>query len=104
MSEKSLLNVLLISIVLCAGTALSGMAQPLTADAGPSSAQVCEGDGLVLGGDPSACGGTGFYSISWTSNPPGFSSQASQRVVTPVEDTDYILTVMDSNGDIEIDV
>ncbi|MDV3309695.1 MAG: PKD domain-containing protein [Cyclobacteriaceae bacterium] len=104
MSEKSLLNALLISIVLCAGTALSGMAQPLTADAGPSSAQVCEGDGLVLGGDPSAYGGTGFYSISWTSNPPGFTSQASNPVVTPDEDTDYILTVMDSNGDIDIDV
>lgn len=104
MSEKSLLNILLISIALCTGTALSGIAQPLTADAGPPSEQVCEGDGLVLGGDPSASGGTGFYSISWTSNPPGFTSQASNPVVTPTEDTDYILTVVDSDGTIDIDM
>ncbi|HEX7015038.1 MAG TPA: hypothetical protein VF191_05960, partial [Cyclobacteriaceae bacterium] len=104
MREKSLLNILLVFLAVYAGTALSVRAQALTADAGPPSAEVCEGDGLVLGGDPSASGGTGFYSISWTSNPAGFTSQASNPVVTPTEDTDYILTVVDSDGDIDIDV
>jgi hypothetical protein len=80
------------------------MAQALTADAGPPTAQVCEGDGLVLGGEPSASGGSGFYSISWTSDPPGFTSQESNPVVTPTEDTDYILTVVDSDGGVDFDM
>lgn len=104
MREKSLLNILLVFLAVYSGTALSVRAQAVMADAGPPSAEVCEGDGLVLGGDPSASGGTGFYSISWTSNPAGFTSQASNPVVTPTEDTDYILTVVDSDGDIDIDV
>jgi PKD repeat protein len=103
MREKSLLNVLLLSVALCAITAMSSMAQPVVADAGPSTAEVCEGDGLVLGGSPTASGGTGYYSIVWASNPPGFFSQASNPVVTPTENTTYIVTVTDSDGDTDID-
>lgn len=104
MGKKSLLNIILLTSILCTGPALHSMAQALEADAGPSNVQVCEGDGLVLGGDPTASGGTGYYSIYWTSDPAGFTSTASNPVVTPTEDTDYVLTVMDSDGAIDIDI
>jgi PKD repeat protein len=103
MREKFLLNILLLSIALCTVAAISSVAQPVVADAGPPTAEVCEGDGLVLGGSPTASGGTGYYSIIWTSNPPGFFSQASNPVVTPEENTVYMVTVTDSDGETDID-
>ena len=54
MREKFLLNILLLSIALCTVAAISSVAQPVVADAGPPTAEVCEGDGLVLGGSPTA--------------------------------------------------
>jgi len=44
---------------LCLIAASVSQAQPV-ADAGPPMAEVCEGDGFVLGGDPTASGGSGF--------------------------------------------
>lgn len=91
------------SAALCLIAASVSQAQPV-ADAGPPMAEVCEGDGFVLGGDPTASGGSGFYMISWSSNPAGFSSSASNPVVTPAENTVYTVTVLDSDGGFDIDV
>ena len=40
-----------------------------------------------------AVGGTGVYSYSWTSNPPGFTSNLQNPVVTPSQTTIYTATV-----------
>lgn len=104
MSVQTFIRNFTLLLALGLGIAFVGKAQPLTADAGPNSAEVCDGDGIVLGGNPTATGGTGFYSISWTSTPAGFTSYASNPVVNPTEDTDYIVTIVDSNGDIDIDI
>lgn len=103
MSIQTFFRAFPLLLALCVGVVFASRAQ-LTADAGPNSAEVCEGDGIVLGGDPTASGGTGYYSIAWSSNPGGFTSSASNPVVNPTVDTDYIVTIMDSNGDIDFDV
>lgn len=104
MSVQTLTRNFNLMLALSLGIAFAGQAQQLTADAGPNSVEVCDGDGIVLGGNPTATGGTGFYSISWTSNPAGFTSYASNPVVNPTEDTNYIVTIVDSNNDVDIDV
>jgi len=40
-------------------------------------------------------GGTGTYTYSWTSSPPGFTSSAASPVVSPMETTSYFVTVSD---------
>ncbi len=75
----------------------------ILADAGPATADVCSGDGMVLGGSPAVSGGTGFYMVSWTSSPPGFTSTATNPLVTPTVTTTYTITVTDSNGDSDTD-
>lgn len=104
MSAQIFIRNLSLLLALCLGIIFAAQAQPVTANAGPNNAEVCDGDGIVLGGQPTASGGTGFYSISWTSNPAGFTSDASNPVVNPDEDTDYIVTVTDSDGGVDIDV
>ena len=75
----------------------------LAVNAGPATAVICDGDEFMLGGSPTALGGSGFYNISWTSSPPGFTSSASNPVVTPSVTTIYTVTVEDSDGNIEND-
>ncbi len=54
---------------------------------------ICEGESSQLNG--SAVGGSGNYSYSWTSDPPGFTSTDPDPIVSPVVTTDYILEVYD---------
>ncbi|MFZ2906349.1 MAG: autotransporter-associated beta strand repeat-containing protein, partial [Cyclobacteriaceae bacterium] len=71
-----------------------------TADAGPASVTICDGQTTVLGGSPSATGGSGSYTYSWSpatglsstsvSNPTFSSSGAVSQL--------YTLTVTDGNG------
>ena len=103
MSAQTFIRNFTLLLAFCLVITFAGHAQ-VVADAGPNNAEVCEGDGIVLGGEPTASGGSGFYSISWTSNPGGFSSNDSNPVVNPEEDTDYIVTVTDSDMNIDIDV
>lgn len=63
--------------------------QPEYAIAGDTA--ICLGDDVALGGAPVA--GT-FY--TWTSNPPGFTSNGSNPVVTPAVSTTYILATANS--------
>ncbi len=42
-----------------------------------------------------AAGGSGEYTFSWSSNPPGFSSFISDPVVNPIETTTYTVLVND---------
>jgi hypothetical protein len=58
--------------------------------------------GKICGGDTSqlravAYGGSGSYTYSWTSLPPGFTSNLKNPRVTPMDTTKYIVVVSDGN-------
>jgi hypothetical protein len=57
---------------------------------------ICAGDSVQL--NASATGGSGSYSYSWTSDPPGFSSNNKAPVVTPLLTTTYIADVNDGTN------
>ncbi len=65
----------------------------LSVDAGIPIA-MCQGDAIIIGGTPTASGGTGFYTYSWM--PGGLTT--SNPSVSPISDTNYVVTVTDVNG------
>jgi hypothetical protein len=67
---------------------------PLNVNPVALPAQICKGDSTQL---HAAAGGgnVGFYSYSWSSDPPGFSSTIPDPYVHPVENTTYYLSVTD---------
>jgi len=75
---------------------------PVYAKGGADTTISCN-DSITLGGNPTAWGGIPFindphYKYSWSSIPPGFNSHESNPVVSPRENTTYIITVTDSIG------
>ncbi len=46
-------------------------------------------------------GGTGAYSFTWTSNPPGFNSNLQNPAAYPVQSTTYIVSVYDGFATVE---
>jgi hypothetical protein len=62
-----------------------------TATATPSA--ICIGSSSQLNAYPQ--GGSGIYTYSWTSNPPGFNSNIPTPVVYPTVNTDYYSSVSD---------
>lgn len=56
-------------------------------------AQICNGGSSQLFSN--VTGGTGNYTYSWTSNPPGFTSNAANPTVTPSMTTTYTVVVND---------
>ncbi len=71
----------------------------VTADAGGDK-NLCIGDDVTIGGNPTGSGGTGYLSISW-SGPSGFSSVSANPTVT-VAGT-YTVTVKDNTGATDTD-
>ena len=65
----------------------------LSVDAG-NPITMCEGDAIIIGGTPTASGGTGFYTYSWM--PGGLTT--SNPTVSPIADTNYSVLVTDANG------
>lgn len=57
---------------------------------------LCAGDSTHL--NVLASGGSGTYTYSWTSDPPGFNSHISNPVAVPAVTTAYIVTVNDSTS------
>ncbi|MBI4947496.1 MAG: hypothetical protein HY840_13975, partial [Bacteroidetes bacterium] len=57
---------------------------------------VCSGDNVTL--TATATGGNQPYTYTWSSNPPGFSSSASNPTVSPTVTTTYTVTVSDYLG------
>jgi hypothetical protein len=58
--------------------------------------KLCQGEEsqlLALAG-----GGTGVYTYAWTSQPPGFTADIPDPVVSPMETTSYYAEVSDGNG------
>lgn len=66
---------------------------PLGVQASASPLSVCLGESSQL--NANAFGGTGIYTFSWASNPPGFSSGLQSPVVFPAITTTYTVTIDD---------
>ena len=70
---------------------VEGDALSVTID--PDAAQICPGESATLCAMPA--GGTGNYTFSWTSQPPGFISGNACITVSPAATTTYQLVVFD---------
>ncbi len=68
-------------------------ASVLTVNINPSSNNVCPGTLVQL--NTEVTGGSGSYLYSWSSMPAGFSSNLSNPVDTPLQNTTYYVTVSD---------
>jgi len=66
---------------------------PLSASATSTPSAICAGQSVQLNAVPA--GGSGSYTYSWSSNPPGFTSTLQNPVVTPAISTQYIVNVSD---------
>ena len=66
-----------------------------SAEASATPAIICTGNSSQL--DVVAWGGSSAYSYSWTSVPPGFTSNQKNPLVTPGQSGQYIVTVNDGN-------
>jgi len=64
---------------------------PLSATTTAVPTTICQGDSSEINALPS--GGNGTYSYSWSSNPPGFTSNTQNPTVTPSVTTEYTVTV-----------
>ncbi len=71
----------------------------LTAEAG-NDVSFCQGASvsITLGGVPTAVGGTPNYTYAWSSNPPGFSSNVANPIISPTVTTTVTVVVTDANG------
>ena len=67
------------------------------ANAGAGSS-FCAGDSAILGGSPTASGGTSPYVYSWSPNNNLSGTSISNPVVTSTLSTRYSVTVTDANG------
>ena len=56
------------------------------------------GDSIPIGGSPTATGGSGNYTYTWSSIPVGFTSAIADPRVSPTSGTTYIVAVTDSSG------
>ncbi len=64
-----------------------------------SSGEICEGDNIQF--YASASGGSGDYTYTWTSDPPGYSSDEENPVLIPTIGTTYIIEVGDGYSTIQ---
>lgn len=72
---------------------------PLSVNVSATPSTICLGETSQL--QAGATGGSGVYTYTWTSDPPGFSSTIANPVVAPEETTTYFVNVDD--GEFSID-
>ena len=75
---------------------------PLGINASALPDEICPGEQAVL--TAQGLGGTGNYSYSWTSDPPGFTSTLQSVTVQPAVTTDYTVSVNDGLSVVDITV
>jgi hypothetical protein len=79
---------------------------PLSCNPFADPQAICIGEQSQLQAMPS--GGSGNYLYSWTSNPPGFTSDLYDPVVAPLQTTTYTVTIDDGystvDGDVQVTV
>ncbi len=68
-----------------------------TANAGIDTA-ICAGSPVILGGSPTATGGKGPYTYSWSPGSGLNGTTGSNPTATPTANTTYTVTVTDYNG------
>jgi uncharacterized repeat protein (TIGR01451 family) len=68
-----------------------------TADAGDDE-EICPGGSVVIGGDPTASGGTPPYSYSWTPTEGLDDATLANPTASPASTTTYSVLVTDDNG------
>lgn len=76
---------------------------PLVISAG-SDTLICVNNSIVLGDNPSAIGGSNSYTYLWSPSEGLDDPTSPNPMATPLESTQYTLTVSDGNGCMEIDV
>ncbi len=81
------------NIKLCTLVANEYVAAPLTATASAVPTLICAGQSSQLNVSPA--GGSGTYTFSWTSIPPGYTSTLQNPVVAPSVTTHYMVQVSD---------
>lgn len=69
---------------------------PLEVNAYADPSDPCAGQTVQL--QAIASGGSGEYTYNWTSDPPGFNSDQTAPVVTPLEPTTYFIVVDDGQN------
>jgi hypothetical protein len=69
----------------------------ITAEAG-APVTICNGNCVIIGGAPTASGGTPAYSYLWSSVPASVIPATANPSVCPTVTTTYNLTVTDANG------
>jgi hypothetical protein len=72
--------------------------QPLAVIASASPDSICQGGSSQL--NASASGGTGNFTYSWTSVPPGFTANIKNPVASPTVSTIYNVAVNDGNSSV----
>ncbi len=75
---------------------ISGSALNVNPSASPGT--ICSGDSTQLFSLEG--GGTGYYTHSWTSSPPGFISSLSDPTVQPLESTVYTVVISDGYNNV----
>jgi hypothetical protein len=75
---------------------------PLAVTAEATTPLICEGGGTILHALPT--GGNPDYDFTWTSIPPGFSSNLQDPPVNPLQTTTYFVEVFDQYNTIESSV
>jgi|AntAceMinimDraft_17_1070374.scaffolds.fasta_scaffold16744_1 gliding motility-associated-like protein len=68
-----------------------------TANAG-TDRSICDGDNTLIGGSPTASGGTPSYTYTWSPSTGLSSVMASNPTANPTNNITYSLTVIDANG------
>lgn len=63
-----------------------------------NTVQICNGTTAVIGASPTATGGSGSYTYTWTSVPAGFSGNTANPSVNPSVTTTYTVSVSDGNA------
>ncbi len=66
-------------------------------DAGADTS-ICLGESVVIGGGPTASGGTGVFTYAWTPTTGLDDATIANPTATPTDTTTYVVTVTDADG------
>jgi len=78
--------------------AVSVFGDPLSVSATVADPEICMGSYTRLNAMPE--GGSGEYTYSWTSDPPGFVSELSNPIIEPGQTTTYFVVVSDGFSEV----
>lgn len=77
---------------------------PLSIVINPTDPEICVGESSTLNVNPQGGAGSGSYTFTWTSIPPGFNSAIEDPTVSPVVTTKYTLELFDGFNSVQKEV